>query len=881
MTAPPVAARRSWFWPLLIGALITAGVIAVTVAERLPLAMIRVLRPRTAPLDLRGGARLVFRADPEIAKQMDEAAWSKLAATLRSRGNSLGADVRVRRQGDDLVVDFDGATPESVDRFQGLTRPALLQFKMVEDGSTLMLRLAQHVNQDPEARALGITASGDAWAHEESGIQYTDTYLRAEDRRTIGPDGIERTIGADATIRKYLVSLVGSDPSLMPDDAHEILFERIEGGARYPYDGERPTVSWARSYYVQREAFLDSSHLADAEVTWDPMVNRPEVLVTFTSEGRRRFADATTRYAGHKLAILLDGRVRSAPVIMGPITGGRSTITMGGGDPDQVRRDAQDLANALRSGALSTPLVLMSEAYVPRTLSKGRVLIYGAIWALLLGLAATFASRAAQRIPIPPFFRRSPTPDPTPIPTPAPTPDPAARASESLALWLRLTVTGAAILVVNLADRVHLPYVNYVELRNYAAGPLARPDASVFALGVMPILLAFVLVELVVLAVPQWRPLRNGGPKGRARLGEPIAVIAILLAAWQGWTMARWLQSIGRGGPFLGGEVLDPGLGPTLLVAVSLVGGMLVLALLAGAVSRWGLVNGYSLLLVAPLVGRPVTYVLGLFNAGSGQHAGFVGMMGLHDTPTLFQRSLELGVYACVAVVTVWCLRRRARIEGGRALRLPAAGLVPLDVGATVIALTSLATMLGAGLRSDPPSWLIPIGFQSYAAHALLIAFLAAGFTVLFALPLPSSGEAARRTGPALAFAAVTAAGFVLALDFAYRFAQRLPHFFFTPVEIAVATAVVADGISEWIARRRLGPLVDVWPLHQVHDADTAAAALAAAGIPCHLRATGHRSLLHFFGPYVPVSILVPVERAEAAIEVLRGSLTSWRPKQS
>jgi hypothetical protein len=363
------------------------------------------------------------------------------------------------------------------------------------------------------------------------------------------------------------------------------------------------------------------------------------------------------------------------------------------------------------------------------------------------------------------------------------------------------------------------------------------------------VLLAFVLVELAALAIPAWRRLRTGGAEGRARLAEPIAVVALLFALMQGWLLTRWLQSVR---PF-SAELMEPGLLPAGLVTISLVGGTLVLVILAAVVSRWGVVNGYSLILVAPLASRPINYVLGQFNMGNPGHVGFLGMM-TPEPPTMFHRVIELGLYAGVALLTIWCLRRRARSPDGPSLRLPAAGLVPLYAGGALIGIVA----------------------HHYTAHVVLIAFLAAGLAVLFALPLPSRGG-----GSALAFAAVTAVLYALAVDFAHQTATRLPHTFFSAIEVAVLTAVACDVLTELIARHRLGPLVDVWPLHQVHDADGAAAALAAAGIPCHLRSTGHRSLLHLFGPFVPVSILVPVDRAQAAIDVLRVSLSTWPPKQS
>ncbi len=89
-------------------------------------------------------------------------------------------------------------------------------------------------------------------------------------------------------------------------------------------------------------------------------------------------------------------------------------------------------------------------------------------------------------------------------------------------------------------------------------------------------------------------------------------------------------------------------------------------------------------------------------------------------------------------------------------------------------------------------------------------------------------------------------------------------------VGIAGLVAIVIDLVAEWRARARLGDLVDVWPLHRVQLAGVVEDALAAAGIPAYLRSSRARSLLRFFGPFVPVSVLVPPAHAATAAEVIR-----------
>jgi hypothetical protein len=97
---------------------------------------------------------------------------------------------------------------------------------------------------------------------------------------------------------------------------------------------------------------------------------------------------------------------------------------------------------------------------------------------------------------------------------------------------------------------------------------------------------------------------------------------------------------------------------------------------------------------------------------------------------------------------------------------------------------------------------------------------------------------------------------------------------------LVVLTAIVLDGSGEWRARSDGGDLVVVWSVHAPYAVDPIVRALADAGIPAWARGVHHRTLLQFFGPYVPVGIVVPAERAEEANRTLRALWPSLRPPE-
>ncbi|MBR8462124.1 protein translocase subunit SecD [Campylobacter sp. faydin G-105] len=109
-------------------------------------------------------------------------------------------------------------------------------------------------------------------------------------------------------------------------------------------------------YALKNVPVLDGSMLTDAKVAFSQQTNQPIINFTLNSEGARIFGDFTGESVGKRLAIVLDGKVYSAPVINERIGGGSGQIS-GGFTLDE----AHDVAIALRSGALLAPVKMLEK----------------------------------------------------------------------------------------------------------------------------------------------------------------------------------------------------------------------------------------------------------------------------------------------------------------------------------------------------------------------------------------------------------------------------------------------------------------------------------------------------------------------------------------
>ncbi len=698
---------------------------------------------------------------------------------------------------------------------------------LLESGGLVMKEALDDVDYAAQiGESEGVTIEVDRWRPEEVDKTYTTTYLRA----------------TSASAMQHAIDAASARDFRLPPGT-ELVFETVER-----YDSKDPRA-YLRSYLVKSAVAIDGTMIASAYRSYDPNTGRPVVLIDFTREGGRVFCDLTARIVGHKLVTITGGRVASAPIINSRICGGRASVTMGGSDPMRQEREADALVAVLQAGALPAGGTIEKQDWQPpanvTTQEWLARIAFGLVAGLGLALIVFFTIRFAR-----PSTSRSDRPAGT-FP------------------WRRLIVTALAPLALYLGAKVTLPAINEVELAHITRGEIGV-NGSVIALGVTPIMTAFALVELVALCIPRLR-WRRHDPVGRIRLGQAVAVLAVVLACVQAYFIATYFESIGRG-PFarfgFGGGVevaTMSGWGFRLLVMVTLAAGTCLLAIVAGMIREHGLGNGYAALLASGVV------------------------MELVDPEKLSYWASRSGVVALVGVLTLAVATRavlRWRIAGGErepALRMPTCGATPLvdSVAMIVVVLTLVSLAAGTEL------------FEAMDLMRRLSANLAFGIVVLLAtipvwawlfarpalvdrvalqagLDRPTTRTWMR--GTLVSLLLVGGAG-LLGLHMV-----RVDHTawsFAKPFEIMIATAAALDIVDDLRARRR--KLVPAGVIHQVQYLGVVERVLADAGIPAHFHASNVRTLAAFFGPWAPVVVLVPEEHGEAARARLDDVLRSSR----
>ncbi|MBI2028330.1 MAG: protein translocase subunit SecD [Candidatus Levybacteria bacterium] len=133
---------------------------------------------------------------------------------------------------------------------------------------------------------------------------------------------------------------------------------------------------------------LTGKDLKETSVTFDPNTGKPQVQLTFTDSGAKKFAEITERNVNKIVAIVLDNVVIEAPSVNQPILGGDAVIS---GSFDSESANA--LSTALNAGALPLPLIPLQQHAVDATLgntSLSKSLIAGILGIVIIVVFMVF-----------------------------------------------------------------------------------------------------------------------------------------------------------------------------------------------------------------------------------------------------------------------------------------------------------------------------------------------------------------------------------------------------------------------------------------------------------------------------------------------------------
>ncbi len=311
------------------------------------------IQPISLGLDLKGGAQLLLEVDTDTmmheksVQLYDEA---RTALINRDKGVIRFSDLRNINGTVSLVV----RSSDDVSKARGRLRSELGDGVDIEaDGNKITLSYSEkqraQIIEDALSRSIEIVRRRiDALGTKEPSIQSQGgKYILVQLPGVDNPERIKDLIGQTA---KMTFHLVNEDVS-----SDQIARGHAPSGTEF-----LPMMNMPNQVVpVYSHVEVSGESLTDSKADLDQQNNMPVVTTVFDSTGARKFARLTTEHVGERFAIVLDGKVLSAPNIREPIPGGRGQISGG-----FTLQEAKDLAVLLRSGALPAPLRVIEERSV-------------------------------------------------------------------------------------------------------------------------------------------------------------------------------------------------------------------------------------------------------------------------------------------------------------------------------------------------------------------------------------------------------------------------------------------------------------------------------------------------------------------------------------
>jgi protein-export membrane protein SecD len=343
-------------------------------------------------LDLQGGMHLVLELDTQGKSYAgDEAkdAIKRAVEIIRNRVDQFGVtEPLIQLVGDErIIVELPGI--KDPDRAKSLVKStAFLEFKIVETGP----RVGQYVALIDSTIALkeGEGALAGAVPDTAAGTA-EDLFGTAEEKEKAGTDerpfsSLLRSYGSDIIVLTEDVPLVEKYLTAEEVKAKLPPTHRFQWGDVFNVPDGR---EYRRLFLLRDKAEMTGEVIADARATIgggsDPSVaNQPIVQLEMTRSGARVFERVTGAHVEERLAIVLDGVVKSAPVIRAKIPGGSAVI-----EGIDTIEEARDITIVLRAGALPAPLLIIEERTIGPSL--GHDSIRKGTTAGLIGFFATVA----------------------------------------------------------------------------------------------------------------------------------------------------------------------------------------------------------------------------------------------------------------------------------------------------------------------------------------------------------------------------------------------------------------------------------------------------------------------------------------------------------
>lgn len=304
----------------------------------------------------------------------------------------------------------------------------------------------------------------------------------------------------------------------------------------------------------------------------------------------------------------------------------------------------------------------------------------------------------------------------------------------------RLFFVLIAILIYRIGAHIPVPGINPEKLADlfrreqggilgmfnmFSGGALQR--FTVFALNVMPYISASIIIQLFSVISPRLEQLKKEGEAGRRKIAQYTRYGTLIIAAFQGLGISRWLVS--------NGIVLNPGLAFYVVATITLVSGTMFLMWLGEQMTERGVGNGISLIIFAGIVSRfpqAIAELVGQVRQGQMQILSLFLLLALVLAITAFVVFMER---AQRRIPVNYARRQQGRkIYAAQSSHLPLkinmAGVIPPIFASSIILFPATIAQWFASVPGM--GWLTQVGLLMSPGQGQPLYFLLDSLAIIF-----------------------------------------------------------------------------------------------------------------------------------------------------
>jgi preprotein translocase subunit SecD len=301
----------------------------------------------TLGLDLQGGLHMLLGIKSEVAI---ESRIKSMAATVKYVFDDEEIIFDELRMNEDQEITFELLDTDDVVKAKELLKKEIDGTSLSENGLKFTLVMTDEEKIRTEKNAIQQAVDTIRNRLNEFGLAEPTVAKQGEDQILVEVPGIKTQEDKDR-LKKLIERAAHLQLMAVDEDRIARVNTMSEQEAKSFGDVILTDINTPEKYLLRAIPVLDGSMLTDAKVGFDEQ-NQPVINFTLNGQGAKIFGDFTGKYVGKRMAVVLDGKV-------------------------------QDLAIALRSGALLAPVVIESERFIGPSL--GADSIKASSLALMLG----------------------------------------------------------------------------------------------------------------------------------------------------------------------------------------------------------------------------------------------------------------------------------------------------------------------------------------------------------------------------------------------------------------------------------------------------------------------------------------------------------------